>query len=418
VFDDTAGEGGPDTRERLQLNACGPVHVDGRRGASCDQLGRCRVRVDVERPGGRGDGLRLGFVWRQEGIGGEGWGSLLPDFLNDDAGQKESNQAGDGQRFAPGDGEALLETIQPEHETGESGSGAVRIRKTHPTDESNLELRVLSRAGDQPNQRMAQRDIVRTEAIVLRNLNYGETSQIVTLFTRERGKVSVMAKGARKTKSKFGSTLQPMAYTQVVFYYKPTRTLQLVSESSHVVAFHDLQRSLEKITLGLRIVELVAALMEEENPQPAIFRLIVRVLRHLDAADERAANLWPFVQLRMASLMGVAPAVRRENVESVGSGGLLSLANGGVYPSDATPEAAQQASRAALRAYAVFVRADIDTVLRMHLTDAVRAEVEDLVESFMRYHFEDAYPDRTREVAAQLFLQRPRSSAPGGRSDA
>ena len=264
---------------------------------------------------------------------------------------------------------------------------------------------------------MAQRDIVRTEAVVLRNLNYGETSQIVTLFTRDRGKISVMAKGARKTKSKFGSTLQPMAYTEVVFYYKPTRTLQIVSESSHVVAFHDLQRSLEKITFGLQIVELVAALMEEEDPQPAIFRLIVRVLRHLDAVGERAANLWPFVQLRMAALMGVAPAVRRENVEAVGSEGLLSLANGGVYPTDATPEAAQRASRAALRAYAVFVRADLDAVLRMRLSDAVRSEVEGLVEDFMRYHFEDAYPDRTREVTAQLARPGSASSARGHRPE-
>ena len=107
---------------------------------------------------------------------------------------------------------------------------------------------------------MAQREIIRTDAIVLRGLDYGETSRIVTLFTRERGKMSVMAKGARKTKSKFGSTLQPMSHVEVVFYYKPTRTLQILSESSHVRAFHDLQRSLEKITLGLRVVELVVVL--------------------------------------------------------------------------------------------------------------------------------------------------------------
>ena len=252
---------------------------------------------------------------------------------------------------------------------------------------------------------MAQREIIRTDAIVLRNLNYGETSQIVTLFTRKRGKIAVMAKGARKTKSAFGSTLQPMSYTAVVFYYKPTRTLQILSESSHVVAFHDLQRSLTKITLGLRIVELVAALMEDEDPQPAVFRLTARVLRHLDARSRRAANLWPFMQMRLASLLGVAPAVRRDNVEAVGSEGLLSLADGGVYPADATPESARTASRAALRAYAVFVRADLSTALRMRLSDDVRAEVEDLVEAFMRYHFEDAYPDRTRQVAAQLRIQ-------------
>jgi DNA repair protein RecO (recombination protein O) len=249
---------------------------------------------------------------------------------------------------------------------------------------------------------MSQREILRTDAVVLRNLDYGETSQIVTLFTRERGKIAVMAKGARKTKSKFGSTLQPMAYTEVVFYYKPTRTLQILSESSHVEAFHDLHRSLEKITIGLRVVELVAALMEDEDPQPPVFNLTVRVLRRLNDADRRAANLWPFMQVRLAGLLGVAPAVERSNVEALGDEGLLSLADGGVYPSDATPASARTASRAALRAYAVFARAGLDAVMRMRLDDRVRREVEGLVEAFMRYHFEDAYPDRSRDVVAQL----------------
>ena len=155
---------------------------------------------------------------------------------------------------------------------------------------------------------MAQRSIIRTEAVVLRSLDYGETSQIVTLFTREKGKLGVMAKGARRPKSSFGATLQPMAYTQVVFYYKPTRTLQTLSESSHVESFHSLRRDLKSITVGLRIVELVDALMEEENAQPDVFALLVRTLRRLDATETRVTNLWPYAQLRLAQMLGVAPA--------------------------------------------------------------------------------------------------------------
>jgi DNA repair protein RecO (recombination protein O) len=249
----------------------------------------------------------------------------------------------------------------------------------------------------------SSREIVRTEAIVLRSLDYGETSQIVTLFTREKGKVAVMAKGARRIKSPYGSTLQPMAYTQVVFYYKPTRTLQTLTESSHAKAFLGLRRSLDKITIGLRIVELVAALMEDEDPHPETFQLTLRLLERLDEADARIANLWPYAQLRLATVLGLAPSVQRDRVEAVdGEQGLLSLADGGVYPLDAEPRAAQTASRAALRAYAVFARADLDTAMRMELTPEVRQEVERLVDAYLRYQFEDAYPDRSREVIAQL----------------
>ena len=249
---------------------------------------------------------------------------------------------------------------------------------------------------------MAEREIIRTEAVVLRSLDYGETSQIVTLLTRGRGKIGVMAKGARRTKSQFGSTLQPMAYTQVVFYYKPTRDLQILSESSHVDSFHQLRGDLESITIGLRIVEIVDALVEEENPQPNAFALTVRALRRLNQTEERAANLWPFVQLRLARLLGIAPAIERTNVEAVEEEGLLSRANGGVYPAEATPEAPRRASRAALRAYAIFARADLDTVMRMELVPEVRREVEELVRDFLRYHVEEAYPERGQEVIAQL----------------
>ena len=186
---------------------------------------------------------------------------------------------------------------------------------------------------------------------VLRSIDYGETSQIVTLFTQEKGKLGVMAKGARRPKSSFGATLQPMAYTQVVFYHKPSRTLQTLSESSHVQSFHRLREKLPTITVGLRIVELVDALMEEEDPQPAAFALVVRALHRLNIAEARVSNLWPYVQLQLAQILGVAPAVDRTRVEAVtGDEGLLSLADGGVYPADGTPDQPKRASRAALRA--------------------------------------------------------------------
>jgi len=188
-----------------------------------------------------------------------------------------------------------------------------------------------------------------------------------------------------------------------VFYYKPTRTLQTLSESSHVESFHRLRGTLRAITVGLRIVELVDALMETEDAQPQVFALLVRALRRLNRHEPRAHNLWPYVQLRLAQILGVAPAIERERVEAVtGDDGLLSLVDGGVYPPTATPEEPRRASRAALRAYATCARADLDTVMRLDMTRPVRREVEALVRDFLRYQFDDAYPDRSRSVIAQI----------------
>ncbi len=245
--------------------------------------------------------------------------------------------------------------------------------------------------------------IIRTEAIVLRKMEYRETSQIVTLFTREKGKMAVLAKGARLLKSRFGSSLQPMSYTQVVFYHKPTRGLQTLSESAHVQPFHRISRDLEKISIGFRIVELVYALMEEEQQHPQVFNLLVEILGRLDEADVHAINLLPYFQMRLATVLGFAPDIDRERVEHLpDEGGVLTLDTGAILLPDATPRAARRAARTALRAFAILARADLDTVMRMRLDADTRREVNALVEDFLRYHVEDAYPSRSDKIIGQL----------------
>lgn len=245
--------------------------------------------------------------------------------------------------------------------------------------------------------------ILRTEAVVLRTLNYGETSQIVTLFTREKGKLSVMAKGARALKSRFGSSLQPMSYVQAVFYYRPTRSLQTLSECSHLVPFTGIARSLEKITVGLQMVELVAALMQEEEQNPAVFNLLVEVLEALHRAEAREGNLLQYFRLRLASALGFAPRIRKDAVEAITEeGGTLALTTGAVTSARRTSETSRKASRTALRAFSIFARAELADVMRLEMNATTRREVSALVETYLRYHFKDSYPSRSSSVIGQL----------------
>ncbi|MFQ5569406.1 MAG: DNA repair protein RecO [Rhodothermales bacterium] len=253
--------------------------------------------------------------------------------------------------------------------------------------------------------------IIRTEAIVLRTMEYGETSQIVTLFTREKGKMTVLAKGARLMKSRFGSSLQPMSYTQVVFYYKPTRGLQTLTESAHVHPFHHISRNLEKLSVGLRMMDLVYALIHAEEHNPQVFSLLLQVLSRLDTAETHTTNLLPYFQMRLATVLGFAPDIDREAVQTLpDEGGVLTLDAGAVLPADASPRAARRASRTALRAYAILARSDLDTVMRLRLEPPVRREVNGLIEDYLRYHFEDAYPSRSDKIIGQLLSNDPSSS--------
>jgi DNA repair protein RecO (recombination protein O) len=245
--------------------------------------------------------------------------------------------------------------------------------------------------------------IVRTDAIVLRAIDYSEASQIVTLYTREHGKTTVMARGARRTKSRFGSTLQPMSYVQVVYYHSPGRTLHTLKENAHVRVFHDIGRQMVKISVGLRVVELVRALVDDEQQNVLIFNLLLHTLARLDDAGERAANLLPYFQLRLASLLGFAPDVRREDVMALSEeGGLLLVETGAVMPAGSFASSALRASRAALRAFAVFARADVEDVMRINLEPDVRAETEHMADAFLRHHTGDAYPYRAGKVIDRI----------------
>ena len=149
--------------------------------------------------------------------------------------------------------------------------------------------------------------IVRTDAVVLRSFDYGETSQIVTLLTRQNGVIGVMAKGARRPSSRFGSTLQPTSYIQAVYYYRAGRGLQTLTETTHLARFSRLRSDLERITLGLRAIEVARLALDEGEAHPLALEALARTLTFLDASNDNAGNALLWFQLRMAGLLGFSP---------------------------------------------------------------------------------------------------------------
>ena len=248
--------------------------------------------------------------------------------------------------------------------------------------------------------------IVRTDAIVLRAFDYGETSQIVTLLSRQHGVVGVMAKGARRPSSRFGSTLQPMSYIQAVYYYRPNRGLQTLSETSHLARFGTLRTDLERITLGLRAIEVARLTLEEGEAHPLALEALARTLTFLDASEDNAGNALAWFQLRLASQLGFAPDVQREDVLALGDQGRLRLDSGAVASEEAPPGLLNAqgvtASRAALRAFAILARTDLETAGRMRLDPEVRDEVQRLVDAYLRHHAPSSFPERVQSVSDQL----------------
>lgn len=149
--------------------------------------------------------------------------------------------------------------------------------------------------------------IEKTEAIVLRAVNFRDTSKVVTFYTRRYGKMSAVAKGARNPKSKFGSLFQPMNFLQIVFYRRENRGMQYVSSSDFVKYFKTLTSDMRKFSIAMSLVEIIDRVMHDEEENESVFELLVDSLTLLDTAGVNPQNVFVHFALHLAINLGFAP---------------------------------------------------------------------------------------------------------------
>jgi DNA repair protein RecO (recombination protein O) len=125
--------------------------------------------------------------------------------------------------------------------------------------------------------------IAESEAIVLRAIKHGETSKIVTLYTRSFGKVNVIAKGARDMKSKFGGALEMFARVSVVFYKKERAEagLYLLSKAELIDPHRGILSDLDRIESATSVCELILRAIHDEEEHSEIFDLLSATLSEI-----------------------------------------------------------------------------------------------------------------------------------------
>ena len=123
----------------------------------------------------------------------------------------------------------------------------------------------------------------KTEAIVLRVVEFSETSAIVTLMTETHGKIGALAKGARRKKSPFENALDLLAVCQVVFLERPNASLELLTEAKLERRFRGPQNGLPAVYGGYYVSELLQHLTQEHDSHPAAYRAAKSTLRLLES---------------------------------------------------------------------------------------------------------------------------------------
>ncbi len=120
-------------------------------------------------------------------------------------------------------------------------------------------------------------ELYRDTGVVLRTYKLRESDRIVVFHTAENGKVRAVAKGVRKTKSKFGARLEPMSHVRLQLYRG--RELDIVTQAESVEPLAPMLSSLDRASQGLAVIEAVDQLSLEREPNPHLYRMLVGVLR-------------------------------------------------------------------------------------------------------------------------------------------
>jgi DNA repair protein RecO (recombination protein O) len=253
--------------------------------------------------------------------------------------------------------------------------------------------------------------LVQTEGVVLKTHALGDTSRIVIVYTRGLGLVRLVAKGARKTPSRFGYALEPLSRGRYVFYHKPDRDLQLLSQADTITATGSRLTDLARLAHGEAALELIDRLVWGEEPHPELYDLLVEALEAVTAAPEAALPAITIAfELQAASLLGYRPrldacaqcggTLSPERLFSPEQGGLL-------------------CDRCAAAGGVVKLSADALAGLSLLLSRPVReagdylelkraGEILRVIETFLRHHFQRFQGLRSLELLRAL--QGPGSS--------
>src|SRR5690349_8791061 len=122
-----------------------------------------------------------------------------------------------------------------------------------------------------------------TRGIVLKVVEFSETSCVVTLFTEDFGKVGGLAKGARRPKGPFEGALDLLALVRIVLLRKSSEALDLLTEAKLERRFRSAQRELARLYAGYYVAELLTELTERGDPHPALFHAADETLFSLDS---------------------------------------------------------------------------------------------------------------------------------------
>ncbi|MDD5431501.1 MAG: DNA repair protein RecO [Candidatus Omnitrophica bacterium] len=244
--------------------------------------------------------------------------------------------------------------------------------------------------------------IHKTEALVLRKRDFRETSIIAEFFTRDYGKINGILKGIRNTPGKFASDIEPFSHNEIIFYKSRSSSLHLVSQADKKNHFAPIRQHIVKTGMSGFMMELIGAVMQEEDKNEEVFDLGLNCLSELSLTSNPEKVMTIF-KIKMLSLSGFKPHFDScvSCSQKVSGQAKFSLMLGGLL----CPKCSHKDSscrmifRGTIASILHIERNDFRSNLNLGLNPQIKKELDMILNAFLNFHLE-------RELKSQKVLNK------------
>jgi DNA repair protein RecO (recombination protein O) len=228
--------------------------------------------------------------------------------------------------------------------------------------------------------------LYKEQGIVLGSVKLDEADKIVTILTQGSGKVRAVAKGIRRTQSRFGARLEPFTHVNLMLYRG--RNLDTVTQADILQPFRAVREDFALFSAGEAMLESVDKVAEEHERNVRLFLLLLQGLRALETRPADAAAVAESFLLRLLNLSGFAPSLRACAVCGRTEVQRFSFGQGGAVCEGCRDRDARKASAQALSWLAGLLAADLEAAGSPSPPGSVRGEARALLYGFAEYHLE------------------------------
>ena len=229
--------------------------------------------------------------------------------------------------------------------------------------------------------------LYKEQGVVLSRIKLGEADRIVTILTQGSGKIRAVAKGIRRTKSKFGARLEPFTHVSLMIY-RGRGSLDTIAQAEIIASFRPLREDLDLMTAGEAMLEATDKVAEEHERNVRLFMLLLSGLRALELSPADPAAVAESYLLKLLSLSGFHPALTACAVCGMQTPELFSAGQGGAVCVGCAEHGAGPVSAASLAMLAHLASARIEHAGDVVLNGDARREARGMLYGFAEYHFE------------------------------